>query len=150
MTRDPGSNPQLHAFLTCVVGFDCVDDERCPSPALLKRNSLLLESAFQGPFPISLSVAAPPPTTSAPPVANTILLVFSFPFFFKCKLRHFFPFFLFPHARPLCVLKHRAVRVVQGRVPQVAGAPGVDLPCEPPVLVLDVLPLREPCRPKPL
>lgn len=27
VTRDPASNPALHAFLSQVVGFDCVDDE---------------------------------------------------------------------------------------------------------------------------
>jgi len=32
VTRDPASNPQLHAFLGTVVGFDCVDDESIAPP----------------------------------------------------------------------------------------------------------------------
>ena len=38
VTIDPSSNYPLHCFLTTVVGFDCVDDESKPEPALLLKN----------------------------------------------------------------------------------------------------------------
>lgn len=36
VTCDPSSNTALHTFLQAVVGFDCVDDESKPEPAVLR------------------------------------------------------------------------------------------------------------------
>jgi AMP deaminase len=39
VTKDPQSNPDLHLFLTTVVGFDCVDDESNEPPDSFKASA---------------------------------------------------------------------------------------------------------------